>query len=224
MQISSPRIVHFLFDSRFEPFLVVGGLYLFTSLYYTRYPPLQILSFVILLVMAFYWGLVFRRNRWGWKDFKLTKDKWLRHTLIAAALAIFGWGYFSLYNYLTRGEWIPLGFGGSYPALFAIISVAIAEEVFFRGYLQNRLAAHHPRWRRVLLAVVALALFKNVVHMWEGLPIGLHLELFFLGVLHNILASYWMEWSDSLVGPLLLHVFWDLLVYAPLSAIPYWVI
>jgi membrane protease YdiL (CAAX protease family) len=199
-------------------------LYLFTGLYYTRYFPLQILSFVILLVVAFYWGVVRRRNQWSWRDFKLTKDKWVRHTLIAAGLAIFGWGYFSLYNYLTRGEWIPLGFGGSYPALFAIITVATAEEVFFRGYVQNRLAAHHPRWRRVLLAVVALALFKNVVHMWEGLPVGLHLELFFLGVLHNILASYWMEWSDSLVGPLLLHVFWDLLVYAPLSAIPYWVI
>ena len=52
----------------------------------------------------------------------------------------------------------------------------------------------------------------------------LHIELFLLGVVHNILPSLWMEWSGSLVGPLLLHVFWDLLVYAPMSEIPYWVI
>jgi membrane protease YdiL (CAAX protease family) len=117
-----------------------------------------------------------------------------------------------------------LGYGGSFPAILAILAVSTAEEFFFRGYLQNRLNRRLSIWARSLIAVVALALFKNVVHMWEGMALILHIELFLLGIVHNILPSLWMEWSGSLVGPLLLHVFWDLLVYAPMSEIPYWVI
>jgi membrane protease YdiL (CAAX protease family) len=154
----------------------------------------------------------------------LTKRKWWLQVLIATGLAFFGWFYFSLYNYLTRGVWIKLGYGGSFAAILAILAVSTAEELFFRGYVQNRLSLHFPMWQRILVAVVGLALFKNVVHMWEEMAFILHLELLMLGVLHNILPSLWLEWSGSLVGPLAMHVIWDLLVYARLSDIPYWVI
>ena len=139
-------------------------------------------------------------------------------------LAVFGWFYFRLYVYLTRGEPMSLGFGGSYPAILIIIIVSTVEEFFFRGYLQNRLSSHYSLWKRVLIAVIAMAFYKNIVHMWEGMSLILHIELILIGILHNILPSLWMEWSNNLVGPLLLHVFWDLLVYAPMSSIPYWIL
>jgi membrane protease YdiL (CAAX protease family) len=160
----------------------------------------------------------------SWKSFRLTTRHLGRNILAALMLAVFGWFYFSIYLYWTRNEPIQWSYGGSLPALFVIILVASAEEFFFRGYFQNRLNPRYRLMQRVVIAVVALAFYKNVIHMWEGIPLVFHLELFFLGVLHNILPSLWMEWSDNLVGPLLLHVFWDLLVYAPLGEIPYWVI
>lgn len=219
------RVRERLFDPGLEPFLVIGGLYSFTALYYTRKPPLQALSILILILVATYWARAMRGDpNFSWRDLKLTTKKLWLNVLIAVGLAFFGWFYFGLYNLWTRGTPIKLGYGGSVEVVLAILAVSVAEELFFRGYVQNRLSGRRSLWARVLIAVVALAFYKNVVHMWEGMPLILHLELLFVGILHNILPSLWMEWSDSLVGPLVLHVVWDLLVYAPQSSIPYWVI
>lgn len=157
------------------------------------------------------------------REFRLTLKRFWLQALIAIGAAIFGWLYFRFYVQWTHGYQIELGYGGSVAGILAIIAVASAEEIFFHGYLQNRLRSHHGLWGRVLIAVLAMAFYKTVVHMWEGVPLIFQLELLFLGILHNVLPSLWMEWSDSLMGPLLLHVFWDLLVYAPLGGIPSWV-
>ncbi len=208
-----------------EPLIVTGGLYALTSLYYTRSLPFQVLSFLVLMAVAAYWSHAIRSGPgFSWRDLRLTSRRLWLHAVLALILAILGWYYFSIYLSLTRGQPIRVGYGGSLPAVMTIVVVASAEELFFRGYLQNRLGQNHPLWRRALLAVIALALYKNVVHMWEAMPLILHVELFLVGILHNILPSLWMEWSGSLVGPLLLHVIWDLLVYAPMESIPYWVI
>jgi membrane protease YdiL (CAAX protease family) len=219
------KIKQRVLESDHQPLIVTVGLFAFTALYYTRNLALQIVSFFVLILVAFLWNHSLRQvGGFSWETFKLVKTKLLREIIIAVALAIFGWFWYGFYINLTRGHWIPFGFGGSYAAIVAIISVSVAEELFFRGYLQNHLGDRYSRVARILIAVVALALFKNVVHLWEGLPLGLHFELFYLGVLHNTLPSIWLEWSGSLVGPLVLHVAWDLLVYAPMSEIPYWVI
>jgi membrane protease YdiL (CAAX protease family) len=219
------RIRQRALDPGVEPFMVTGGLYALTALYYTRQIPLQALSLLLLLAVAAYWGYAIRYGPGlSWRDLRLTKKRWGLYVLIAIGLAFFGWCYFSLYAYWTRGQPIRLGYGGSLANILTILAISVAEELFFRGYVQNRLRGRHPLWRRVLIAVVALAFYKNVIHMWEGMPLLLHGELFLLGVLHNILPSLWMEWSGSLVGPLVLHLVWDLLVYAPQSAVPYWVI
>lgn len=219
------RFTQTILDPKFEPIAVTGGLYAFTALYYTRVLPLQALSFLVLIAVAGFWSYAIRHEPgMSWGDFKLTTHRLWLNVLIATGLAFFGWYYFDVYVNLTRGQSLELGYGGSPAAILAIIAVSVAEELFFRGYLQNRLSCRFSLWKRVLFAVVALALYKNIVHMWEGMPLVLHVELLLLGILHNILPSLWMEWSGSLVGPLLLHVIWDLLVYAPMSSIPYWVI
>jgi membrane protease YdiL (CAAX protease family) len=219
------KIKRSIWESENQPLIVTGGLFAFTALYYTRVLVFQLISFLILLLVAFLWSHSIKSlGGFSWGTFKLVKTKLWRNILIAVALAAFGWFYFGLYNYITRGRWIQFGFGGSYPAILAIIAVSVAEELYFRGYLQKYLGERYSRIARVLIAVVALALFKNVVHMWEGMSPGLHIELFLIGVLHNILPSLWLEWSGSLVGPLVMHVVWDLFVYAPMSDIPYWVI
>jgi len=219
------KIKQRILASNNQPLIVTGGLFAFTALYYTRNLILQFISFLLLILVAFLWNHSIKSlGGFSWSTFKLVKTKLWINIIIAIALAAFGWFYYGFYINLTRGHWIPFGFGGSYTAILAIITVSAAEEVFFRGYLQNHLGDQYSRAVRIIIAVAALALFKNVVHLWEGMSTGLHLELFFLGVLHNILPSLWLEWSDNLVGPLVMHVVWDLFVYAPMSEIPYWVI
>jgi membrane protease YdiL (CAAX protease family) len=219
------RLRQNLWDPGLEPFFVTGGIYTFTALYYTRKVPLQVLGLTALVVVASYWGYAIRRGPGlSWSDFKLTTNKLWLNVLIAIGLAIFGWFYFSLYSTWTRGRPLQLGYGGSLSAIMAIIVVSVAEEVYFRGYLQNRLSRRYRMLSRVLIAVIAMALYKNIVHLWDGMSLILHVELLLVGILHNILPSLWLEWSGSLVGPLVLHVVWDLLVYAPQGTIPDWVI
>lgn len=219
------KITQRFLESKNQPLIVTGGLFAFTALYYTRNLVFQLVSFLLLILVAFLWTHSLKHlGGFSWSTFKLVKTHVWRNIIIAVALAAFGWFYYGFYINLTRGHWIPFGFGGSFTVILVIIAVSTAEEMFFRGYLQNHLSDQYSRIARVLIAVVALALFKNVVHLWEGMSPGLHLELFLLGVLHNILPSLWLEWSGSLVGPLVMHVVWDLFVYAPMSKIPYWVI
>jgi membrane protease YdiL (CAAX protease family) len=213
-----------LFQPRYEPWVVLGGLYAFTALYYTRLLPLQLLSFAALLGVTAYWSHAIRQGTsLHWRDFKLHGNRLGLQLAFGLGLAIFGWFFFRTYIYLTRGEWLQVGYGGSPAAILSILAVASAEEIFFRGYFQNRLGPRYRTWVRVLLGVLSLAMYKNVVHMWNGMPLVLHLELLAVGILHNVLLSIWMEWTDSLVGPLVAHIVWDLLVYAPLAGIPYWV-
>ncbi|MFC1936688.1 type II CAAX prenyl endopeptidase Rce1 family protein [Chloroflexota bacterium] len=213
-----------MYKRRVEPWVLLVGLYSVTLLYYTRQPIYQIFAFVVMLGVAWYWNRSIRHgNAVTAETLKLKSKHLVRDVLLALGLSVFGWYYFNYYVTLTRGTPLTFGYGGSILAVVTIVVVASAEELFFRGYLQNKLNPDFNLLFRALIAVTALALYKNAVHFWEGLPLILHLELFFIGVLHNILSSLWMEWSDSLVGPLLLHVVWDLLVYAPLETIPYWV-
>jgi membrane protease YdiL (CAAX protease family) len=219
------RIPRRILEPTTEPLLVTAGLYAFTALYYTRKVPLQVVGLLLLLMVVAFWGYAIRRRPgMTWRDFGLTTRKLWLNVGVGLGLAVFGWVYFSLYNYWTRGLRMKLGYGGSIGVILSVIAVSVAEEFFFRGYLQNRLSRRTGMWVRVLIAVMALAFYKNVVHLWEGMSVGAHVELFAIGVLHNILPSLWMERSGSLVGPLVLHLVWDLLVYAPRSAIPYWII
>jgi membrane protease YdiL (CAAX protease family) len=221
---NSSKIFGFLFNPKYEPFLVTGGLYLFTALYYTRKPVLQIVSFALLIIVTAYWGFAIRRvNIMTRRDFKITSRKLWLQVFIAGVLVVLGWCYFWLYNRWTRGIQIEWGYGGSISAVLVVLVVSTAEEIYFRGYLQNRLRSHHKLWWRVGIAVFVMAFYKVIVHMWEGVPLIYQLELLGIGILHNVLPSLWMEWSDNLIGPLLLHVFWDLLVYAPMGVVPYWV-
>jgi membrane protease YdiL (CAAX protease family) len=215
----------YLSNTKVEPFVILGGSFTFTALYYTRRLPLQILSALILFAVIIYWSFAIRgKSGMSLHDFKLVRQRFGPNILLAACLALLGWMYFSAYVHMTRGYWLRLSFGGSITVILAIIAVSAAEEIFFRGYLQNRLRLHFPLWRRVLITVLAIALYKNIVHLWDGTSLTAHVELLLLGVLHNILPSIWMEWSKSLVGPLLLHIFWDLLVYAPMNTIPDWIL
>jgi membrane protease YdiL (CAAX protease family) len=206
-----------------EPFLVVGGLYATLALYYTRSSILQLLSGGLLFGVAFYWSRALQSRPMSLADIKLSRKHLGRQVLIGVGLAFIGWIFFRTYVFASRDLWLPLGYGGSPWAILSIVSVALAEEAFFRGYLQNRLRGRYSLIPRVLLVVLALALYKNIIHIWTGMPFILHIELFAISALLSMITSLLLEWSNNLAGPIVLHVVWDLMVYGHLATIPYWV-
>jgi len=206
-----------------EPLLVTGGFYATLALYYTRTPSLQILSGFFLISIAFYWSRALRFRPMTLADLRITRNRLGLQVLIGTGLAVIGWFFFRYYVFLSRGIWLPLGYGGSLAPLFSIVAVAASEELFFRGYLQNRMRDGYRFIPRVLIVAGSLALYKNVIHMWTGMPVIFHVELFAVSGLLALITSLFLEWSDNLAGPIVLHVVWDLLVYAHLATIPYWV-
>jgi membrane protease YdiL (CAAX protease family) len=211
------------YRSSLEPLLVTGGLYTSLALYYTRISVWQIISGVFLVSLAFYWSRALRDRPMTLADLRLSRKHLGLQVLIGAGLAVCGWFFFRYYVYVSRGMWLPLGYGGSLAALFSIVAVASGEEFFFRGYLQNRLRVRYALVARVLIVAAALALYKNIIHMWSGMPFIFHVELFTISGLLALITSLFLEWSDNLAGPIVLHVVWDLLVYSHLATIPYWV-
>ncbi len=212
-----------LLRSSLEPLVVTGGLYAALALYYTRISALQVISGVFLVSIALYWSRALGLRPMTLADLRITRDRLGIQVLIGIGLAVIGWLFFRYYVFFSRGIWLPLGYGGSFVALLSIVAVAGSEELFFRGYLQNRLRDRYRFIPRVLIVAASLALYKNVIHIWSGMPVIFHVELFAVSGLLALVTSLFLEWSDNLAGPIVLHVVWDLLVYAHLATIPYWV-
>jgi membrane protease YdiL (CAAX protease family) len=180
---------------------------------------------VILIGTGLFWGYSIQRvHPMGARDFRLIRDKWGWHVLVALFLSGLGLIYTQLYEFFMRGHWLVIGYGGSIPLLISIFTVVMAEELFFNGYLLTRLRLFSSSiWLRAFIVVVMLAWYKVAIHMWEGLPLTYYIELFIGEAFQSYVMSWWADRTGSLVAPFLTHLIWDLLVYGSRTSIPYWV-
>lgn len=122
---------------------------------------------------------------------------------LAAAAVLYGlfwFGYRALRLVLPRvaagvGDLYDLAEGGLAVVVSAIVLVASAEELFWRGFVQPRAG--------MALAVVAYAL----VHVPARKP-----ALVLAAIAGGAFWGGLYEWRDSLVAPVVSHVLWDLAV------------
>jgi membrane protease YdiL (CAAX protease family) len=87
--------------------------------------------------------------------------------------------------------------------LLAVI-IAPAEEIFWRGLIQKRLAALTSPTFGLGLGAVTYAL----VHLWAGNPVLL-VAAFVCGVVWGGLYQH----SGSLAGPIISHIVWDITIF-----------
>ena len=103
-----------------------------------------------------------------------------------------------------------VSFAGSIPYLFA----GITEEIVFRGWLLNAMACN----RKAYLPVMINAIMFLMIHFPIWIQSGIFVDVFTsLGVISiiglSIILSVFYLRSRNIFVPIVLHSFWDLLLY-----------
>ena len=137
------------------------------------------------------------------------KVHWLRFLPVFAACA----AYILAGAVIQRGG-IALSPDFSWDHVVVVLFVGITEESVFRGWLLNATATDDKRW----LAVLINALMFLAIHFprWiaEGLMLANLLNFGFIGImLVSVVFSVAFLKSRNLFVPILLHMFWDLLMF-----------
>lgn len=103
------------------------------------------------------------------------------------------------------------------------VSIGLMEELLFRGFVQTRFQTVSPYWA-IFVAALAHASYKSALFLspvTAGItPIWLFFSWSFLAF---ILLGALRHWSGSLWPPVLVHVIFDLLVYAENNEAPVWI-
>lgn len=97
---------------------------------------------------------------------------------------------------------------GASPVIVGLLLLFIigpAEEIFWRGFVENRLIARHGKWKGFILATLIYAM----VHIWSG--------NFMLVMAALVIGALWgfiyMKWPRRLGAIIISHALWDLAAF-----------
>ncbi len=157
------------------------------------------------------WALVFRR------DFTADIKFSLGEVLLGGGLAAAFWGVFWVGDKLSqlmfsfaRGQvdMIYTMKDGSNPvavALLLLFLVGPAEELFWRGFVENKLIGKMGQWKGFIVATLIYAL----VHIWSG--------NFMLVMAALVIGALWgfiyMKWPRHLGAIIISHALWDVAAF-----------
>jgi len=108
---------------------------------------------------------------------------------------------------------------------FAIVAVCIAvvEELVFRGFIQGTLQKVNTTFS-VVFASLSHAAYKATLFLAPFLTQRIDATaLFFISFLLFLVLGLLKQYSKSIVPCIIAHVIFDVIVYAELTAAPWWV-
>lgn len=169
----------------------------------------EILSTFYHLLLLFPIVLVFtRRETWESIGFRRGDIKEGIYWLSLIAAVFIG---ILLLNVYFRDK--SLHFELTYPLFTCAILTPITEEIFFRGFLQEKFATMLTmKYGRYLAIVLASTLFMAIhlpkfsIGMYSLLSLG---GIFWLGLIFGLAYNE----GDSLVWPIILHSLWNVTVF-----------
>ena len=169
----------------------------------------EILSTFYHLLLLFPVVLVFtKRETWGSIGFRRGDIKEGIYWFSLIAAIIIG---ILLLNVYFRGK--SLHFELTYPLFTCAILAPITEEIFFRGFLQEKFATKLTmKYGEYLAIVLASALFmvihlpKFSIGMYSLLDLGV---IFWLGLIFGLAYNE----GDSLAWPIILHALWNVTTF-----------
>lgn len=146
---------------------------------------------------------------------KMLQFRWL-DVGIGVASAAFMWVVFWIGNFLAT-HWFHFAApqvsqiyglkGGNSPILIALLLLFIigpAEEIFWRGYVMERLS---EKWGPVLGFITAVG-FYTVIHIW-----AFNFMLFMAALICGVFWGLLWKWNKHLLTIIISHALWDALVF-----------
>ena len=158
-------------------------------------------------------------GRWGISRLNLgwTLDHWAKDLRLALILSFATIIPFAIGHHYWQSLVMGRGFAFAWPPDFAysilvqIIVVALPEELFFRGYLQSRMAQLWPAQKRLFGTPVGMALLMSSVVFGLAHFVGEYridrLATFFPGLVFGFLRTR----TGRLLAPVSYHAFCNLL-------------
>jgi membrane protease YdiL (CAAX protease family) len=162
------------------------------------------------------WSGVKEEFRLSWPKREDGSGNWFETFAYAALLGtLFGLAFRTVYSSTV----IPVLGVFAFTAPF----IGVAEELVYRGWMQNRLRGRFGPWAAIIFVVLLHTAYKCSLFL---LPLSPGVNLVKLGVWTVVIgiAMGWItEATDSVLPACLLHAVFDLLAYGDLSSAPWWV-
>lgn len=197
----------------YQAIIATIGLCTVIYLYYAGSGLYQLLAIALFLGVLYIWtGTIGSLS-----EFKLKKDDWLLNVAVGIVIGLV---MFVIYVVYKRMNLSNIAFNAS--ILIAVGIVAAAEEFFFRGYLQNKLAKDFGVVVRIAIVTILFGLYKTAVFSSMRTFMSLA-EIVVISCIGSVILSIELEKMQNLLAPVVSHALWDSLVYSNMESVPSWI-
>lgn len=145
----------------------------------------------------------------GLKDMFTIKRQLLKYLLIFFLFTV----WLLVGVILQKGK-ISISETFGFSDLIIVLFVGITEEMVFRGWLLNATVSEKKKWVPVIINSIMFLCIHFPIWICEGHFIKSFQKLDFLGI---IILSFIFSWtfikSKNILIPILLHMYWDLLMF-----------
>lgn len=138
-----------------------------------------------------------------------TKVNWLKFLPVFILFAAYVVGQ----KYLFTGS-IAINEGVNLAEIIMYLFVGLTEEMVFRGWLLNAMAFNRKVFVPVLINAIMFLLIHFPIWIQSGILVSVFTSFGFISILVlSIIFSASFLRSKSILVPILLHAFWDILLY-----------
>ncbi len=212
------------FRSAVAPLFTIVFIFAATFLYYNAPTRFKWAAVVLYLISGLAIGVDLKRNLHSYNGsfLNLFRTNYLLHSAIGCITAYLGYVAYQLfyhagYGFVPKAEW-------NLPTTTAVLiaSIAISEELFFRGWLQVRLSNAMNMASSIFISSLAIAIYKIIIHL-NGIDFLKVVEVGGFSFAGSIWLGYLLARYNTIVSTIVFHVAWDFLVYSHHTGTPYWI-
>jgi membrane protease YdiL (CAAX protease family) len=197
----------------YQAIIATVGLCAVIYLYYLGSGLYQLLAIALFLGVLYIWtGTIGSLS-----EFKLKKDDWPLNVGVGIVIGLAMFVIYVMYKHVNISN---IAFNVS--ILAAVGVVAAAEEFFFRGYLQNKLAKDFGVITRIAIVTILFGVYK--VSVFTSMRTFMTLaEIVVISCIGSVILSLELEKMQNLIAPVVSHALWDSLVYSNMERVPSWI-
>ncbi len=145
----------------------------------------------------------------GLKTMFTIKIPWIKYLPLFLLFTV----YLLVGALLTKGN-LAISETFRFPDLIIVLFVGITEEMVFRGWLLNAAVSEKKKWLPVIINSLLFLFIHFPIWIYEGHFVENFQNLGFLSILIlSIIFSWTFIKSKNLWIPILLHMYWDLLMF-----------
>ena len=152
------------------------------------------------------------------EELGLTRRKWKKQVFYGLLIGMGLYSLFGIYRFLTFNEVIFLKFTFDYINIPAVFVIVLAEEFFFRGYAIGLLNRYFNKSISCIVPSILFTIYHKSLIFKALTEINFYVyESLILVFAGGLLLSYLFIKNRSLVMPITVHLFWDVMLSSKIS-------